>query len=63
MRCDYCLHYGVCTFAKQYETVDKCTDFADKDLYIKLPCKVGDEVYFIKFYIRMTYVYFSNACM
>ena len=45
MRCENCLHYGVCTFAKQYETVDKCTDFADKDLYIKFPCKVGDAVY------------------
>ena len=47
MRCENCLHYGVCTFAKQYETVDKCPDFADKDLYIKLPCKVGDEVWVI----------------
>ena len=50
MKCENCLHYGVCTFAKQYKTVDKCPDFADKALYIKLPCKVGDEVYFIKFY-------------
>ena len=39
--CENCLHYGVCTYAKQYETADKCPDFADKDLYIKLPCKVG----------------------
>ena len=45
MKCENCLHYGVCTFAKQYETVGKCTDFADKDLYIKFPCKVGDAVY------------------
>ena len=47
MKCENCLHYGVCTFAKQYETVDKCTDFADKDLYIKLPCKIGTKVYAI----------------
>lgn len=47
MKCENCLHYGVCTFAKQYETVDKCPDFADKDLYIKLPCKVGDTVWVI----------------
>lgn len=47
MKCENCLHYGVCTFAKQYETVDKCPDFADKDLYIKLPCKAGDEVWVI----------------
>ena len=45
MKCENCLHYGVCTFAKQYEAADKCTDFADKDLYIKLPCKVGTKVY------------------
>lgn len=45
MKCENCLHYGVCTFAKQYETADKCPDFADKTLYIKLPCKVGDTVY------------------
>lgn len=45
MKCENCLHYGVCTFAKQYETVDKCPDFADKDLYVKLPCKVGTKVY------------------
>ena len=47
MKCENCLHYGVCTFAKQYETVDKCPEFADKDLYIKLPCKVGDTVWVI----------------
>ena len=45
MKCENCLHYEACTFAKQYETVDKCPDFADKDLYIKLPCKVGDTVW------------------
>ena len=47
MKCENCLHYGVCTFAKQYETVDKCPDFADKDLYIKLPCKLNlpEELY------------------
>ena len=27
-----------------------CNNFADKDLYIKLPCKVGDEVYIIPKY-------------
>lgn len=47
MKCENCLHYGVCTFAKQYEAVDKCPDFADKDLCVKLPCKVGTKVYAI----------------
>lgn len=47
MKCENCLHYGVCTFAKQHETVDKCPDFADKDLYVKLPCKLNlpEELY------------------
>ena len=45
MKCENCLHYGVCTFAKQYEAADKCTDFADKDLYIKITFKVGTKVY------------------
>ncbi len=44
MKCENCLHYGVCTFARQYRGVNKCPDFADKDLYIKLPCKVGTKV-------------------
>lgn len=47
MKCENCLHYGVCTFARQYRGVDKCPDFADKALYIKLPCKVGTKVYAI----------------
>ena len=47
MKCENCLHCEVCTFAKQFKSVDKCPDFADKDLYIKLPCKVGTKVYAI----------------
>ncbi len=45
MKCENCLHCEVCTFARQYRGVNKCPDFSDKDLYIKLPCKVGDAVY------------------
>ena len=41
MKCENCLHCEVCTFARQYRGVVKCPDYADKDLYIKLPCKVG----------------------
>ena len=47
MKCENCLHCEMCTFARQYRGVDKCPDFADKDLYVKLPCKVGDEVWVI----------------
>ena len=37
MKCENCLHCEICTFARQYRGVDKCSNFADKDLYIKLP--------------------------
>ena len=47
MKCENCLHCEVCTFARQYRGVNKCPDFADKDLYIKLPCKVYDTVYIV----------------
>lgn len=47
MKCENCLRYGVCTFAKQYKKVNKCPDFSDKDLYIKLPRKLNllEELY------------------
>ena len=47
MKCENCLHCEMCTFARQYRGVDKCPDFADKDLYIKFPCKVYDTVYIV----------------
>ena len=47
MKCENCLHCEVCTFARQYRGVNKCPDFADNDLCIKLPCKVGTKVYAI----------------
>lgn len=47
MKCENCLHCEMCTFARQYRGVNKCSDFSDKDLYIKLPCKVGDTVWVI----------------
>ena len=47
MKCENCLHCEVCTFARQYRGVNKCPDFSDKDLYIKLPCKLNlpEELY------------------
>ncbi len=41
MKCENCLHCEMCTFARQYRGVDKCPDFADKDLYIRLPCELN----------------------
>lgn len=45
--CENCLHYGVCTYASPYQSVDNCPDFADKALYIKLPRKLNlpEELY------------------
>lgn len=53
MRCEDCLHYEACKSmvsvierATMYSIAMRvCNNFADKDLYIKLPCKVGDAVY------------------
>lgn len=58
MRCENCLHYEACKSmvsvierATMYSIAMRaCNNYADNDLYIKLPCKVGDEVYFIKHY-------------
>ena len=47
MKCENCLHCEVCMFARQYRGVNKCPDFSDKDLCVKLPCKVGTKVYAI----------------
>ena len=47
MKCENCLHCEMCTFARQYRGVNKCPDFYDKDLCVKLPCKVGTKVYAI----------------
>ena len=47
MKCENCLHCEMCTFARQYRGVNKCPDFYDKDLCVKLPCKIGTKVYAI----------------
>ena len=60
-KCENCIHYDVCTLvmakAKHLteQTVRKylnegnaCTDhFKDKSLFVELPCKVGDTVYYL----------------
>lgn len=53
MKCENCLHYEACKSmvnvierATMYSIAMRvCNNYADKDLYIKLPCKVGDTVY------------------
>lgn len=53
MKCENCLHYEACkSMVKVIErttiysiAMRVCNNFADKDLYIKLPCRVGTKVY------------------
>lgn len=49
MTCKDCIHYeacGVYVNADRFKDVEKyCKEFEDKILYIKLPCKVGDELW------------------
>lgn len=57
MTCKDCIHYEACKSLFQHygdelavealETDGLCGYFADKSLYIKLPCKVGTPVYMI----------------
>lgn len=56
MTCKDCINYDWCkdqTNNPDYydgisDVENRCKGFKDKSQYIKLPCKVGDTVYFIK---------------
>ena len=45
MNCENCIHYKVCSLFYENPETKLCDMFEDKDLYIKLPCKIGTEVY------------------
>lgn len=51
IRCENCIHNGVCYLQEVCENIVEqldefgCEDFADKSLYIKLPCKIGDTIF------------------
>lgn len=60
MTCKDCIHYDVClsrisfgmdcddVTGKDIEDIEKrCKKFAEKALFIELPCKVGDKIFFI----------------
>jgi len=52
--CKDCLHYEVCKecgLAVDWDDMEDgmCRFWADKSLYVKLPCKVGDTVWFETF--------------
>lgn len=45
MNCENCIHYKACLPFYENIKIKLCDMFEDKDLYIKLPCKIGTEVY------------------
>ena len=49
--CKECLHYELCDWLEvQYglDKVDNCHFAKSKSLFVELPCKVGDDVWFYK---------------
>lgn len=62
MSCKDCIHFGICK--KGFPWADGkgggwCEDFKDKSLYIKLPCKVGDNVYILSQKSIQEYIVYS----
>lgn len=55
MTCEDCIHNDVCCsyliadedfeITNADKMANSCNDFADRSLFIKLPCKVGDTIY------------------
>ncbi|MDE6148581.1 MAG: hypothetical protein K2F81_00585 [Ruminococcus sp.] len=46
-KCENCTHQFVCKI-KNENMKENCPHYQDKSRVIVLPCKVGDEVYFVK---------------
>lgn len=49
--CKNCVHEKVCRI-REFPSIeeilkDGCNHYKDKSLFVELPCKVGDEVYYI----------------
>lgn len=43
--CEKCIHKKVCIDGANYKNADKCEKFADEELILRLPCKLGDTAY------------------
>lgn len=64
MICRDCIHHNVCYYAGRLKTKDSdgekriiaetnnvedtCEDFSDRSAWVKLPCKVGTTVFFVR---------------
>lgn len=63
MTCKDCYHYDACKFynknlPEEYDPIEwQCDNFKDKSLIVELPCKIGDEIYYItiKRYAPLSY--------
>lgn len=48
MICKDCYHYDVCGFeGRDDDALTFCKDLKDKSRIVELPCKMGDEAYYI----------------
>lgn len=52
MTCKDCIHYDVCLDFEVAEGIplrytSNCGRYKDKSRFVKLPCKVGDKLYFV----------------
>ena len=52
-KCADCIHYNICDYSpiiieNQEKCASKCGHFLDKNLCLKLPCKIGDPYYRIQ---------------
>ena len=43
--CEKCIHKKICIDGANYKNADKCEKFADEELILRLPCKLGDMAY------------------
>ena len=43
--CEKCIHKKICIDGANYKNADKCEKFADEELILRLPCKLGDTAY------------------
>lgn len=46
-KCEKCYHNKVCINGANHKNAEGCIHFKDKELITKLPCKVGDKLYFV----------------
>lgn len=54
MKCEYCVHNGVCYTQETCVDIEEqikefgCHAYKNKDNFINAPCKIGDAIYYMK---------------